>query len=102
MQARKPKRPVIDEPLPPDTEWALVDPETGKALVVVLPDEAEEDLSEETFEFWAYEAQWRESRLILTRSTCPFCGSLLWFNPDFSILLCGSDCVYEGFIGEGW
>jgi len=32
---------VVDEPLSPDTEWALIDLSTGKAVVVIRPGEPE-------------------------------------------------------------
>jgi len=38
---RSERHAIVDEPLPPDTEWALIDPSTGKAAVVIRPDEPE-------------------------------------------------------------
>ena len=32
---------VIDEALPPDVEWALIDLETGEAIVVIRAEEEE-------------------------------------------------------------
>lgn len=85
---------VVDEPLPPETEWALVDLRTGEALVVVLPDEPEEDGSLAFFTFG------NGSSFVLTGRPCPLCGSLVWWSVALPVAFCGNGCPYEESLGE--